>query len=138
MSELRPTVKTKTLLGDLPENKITERIIKCAIEVHRQLGPGLLESVYEEALAIECELDGLHVAQQVKIPVQYKGRPIGEYRLDLLIEDLVVVEIKSVERFDPVFEAQILTYLKITGKKVGLLINFNSRLVKDGIRRFIL
>lgn len=138
MGESRPTIKTKALVSDLPENKITERIIKCAIEVHRQLGPGLLESVYEDALTIECELEGLRVARQVKIPVQYKGRAIGEYRLDLLIEDLVVVEIKSVERYDPVFEAQILTYLKITGKKVGLLINFNTRLVKDGIRRFIL
>lgn len=138
MSEQRPTVRTRALVGDLPENAITERIIKCAIEVHRQLGPGLLENVYEEALAIECELEGLHVIRQVKIPVQYKGRAIGEYRLDLLIENLVIVEIKSVERYDPVFEAQILTYLKITGKKVGLLINFNSRLVKDGIRRFIL
>ena len=138
MRDKRPTVKTRALVGDLPENAITERIIKCAIEVHRQLGPGLLESVYEEALTIECELDGLHVARQVKIPVQYKGRAIGEYRLGLLIEDLVIVEIKSVERYDPVFEAQILTYLKITGKKVGLLINFNSRLVKDSIRRFIL
>lgn len=138
MREQRPTVRTRALVADLPENAITERIIKCAIEVHRQLGPGLLESVYEEALAIECELEGLHVTRQMKIPVQYKGRAIGEYRLDLLIENLVIVEIKSVERYDPVFEAQILTYLKITGKKVGLLINFNSRLVKDGIRRFIL
>jgi GxxExxY protein len=138
LSEQRPTVRTRALVGDLPENAITERIIKCAIEVHRQLGPGLLESVYGEALAIECELDGLHVARQVKIPVQYKGRVIGEYRLDLLIENMVIVEVKSVERYDPVFEAQILTYLKVTGKKVGLLINFNSRLVKDGIRRFIL
>ena len=138
MSEQRSTVRTRALVGDIPENVITERIIKCAIEVHRQLGPGLLESVYQEALAIECELEGLHVARQVKIPVLYKGRAIGEYRLDLLIENLVVVEIKSVERYDPVFEAQLLTYLKITGKKVGLLINFNSRLVKDGIKRFIL
>ena len=138
MSEQKPTVRTRALVGDLPENVITERIIKCAIEVHRQLGPGLLERVYEEALTIECELEGLHVDKQVKIPVEYKGRTIGEYRLDLLIEDLVIVEIKSVERYDPVFEAQILTYLKITGKKVGLLINFNSRLVKDGTRRFIL
>lgn len=138
MSEQRSTVRTRALVGDIPENVITERIIKCAIEVHRQLGPGLLESVYQEALAIECELEGLHVARQVKIPVLYKGRAIGEYRLDLLIENLVVVEIKSVERYDPVFEAQLLTCLKITGKKVGLLINFNSRLVKDGIKRFIL
>lgn len=138
MSEQKPTIRTRALVGDLPENAITERIIKCAIEVHRQLGPGLLERVYEEALIIECELEGLNVDRQVKIPVEYKGRAIGEYRLDLLIENMVIVEIKSVERNDPVFEAQILTYLKITGKKVGLLINFNSRLVKDGIRRFIL
>jgi GxxExxY protein len=74
--------------------------------------------------------------RQLVIPVIYKGRTIGEYRLDLLIEDVVIVEIKNVERFDPVFEAQILTYLKITGKKVGLLINFNPRLLKDGIQRF--
>jgi GxxExxY protein len=117
MSEQRPTIKTKALIGDIPENAITERIIKCAIEVHRQLGPGLLEGVYEEALAIECELDGLRVARQVIIPIDYKGRTIGEYRIDLLIENMVIVEVKSVERYDPVFEAQILTYLKVTGKK---------------------
>ena len=122
----------------MPENAITERIIKCAIEVHRQLGPGLLESVYEEALDIECNLDGLCVLRQFTVPVLYRGKTIGTYRPDMLINDLVIVEIKSVERFDPVFEAQVLTYLKITGKRVGLLINFNSRLVKDGIRRFIL
>ena len=123
---------------DLPENAITERIIKCAIEVHRQLGPGLLESVYEEALDIECKLNGLHVLRQFVVPVLYRGKTIGEYKPDMLIDNMIIVEIKSVERFDPVFEAQVLTYLKITGKRVGLLINFNSRLVKDGIRRFIL
>lgn len=122
----------------MPENAITERIIKCAIEVHRELGPGLLESVYEEALDIECKLNGLKVLRQFTVPVVYRGKTIGEYRPDMLVNDLVIIEIKSVERFDPVFEAQVLTYLKITGKKVGLLINFNSRLVKDGIRRFIL
>lgn len=78
------------------------------------------------------------VARQFKVPVLYRGQTIGEYKPDMLVNDLVVVEIKSVERFDPVFEAQVLTYLKITGKRVGLLINFNSRLVKDGIKRFIL
>ena len=76
--------------------------------------------------------------RQLMVPVLYKGRKIGEYRLDLLVEDLVVVEIKSVERFDPIFEAQVLTYLRVTGKKVGLLINFNSRLLKDGLKRFVL
>ena len=122
----------------MPENAVTERVIKCAIEVHRQLGPGLLESVYEEAMNIECSMDGLDVQRQLKIPVLYRGKTIGEYKPDMVINDLVVVEIKSVERFDSVFEAQVLTYLKITEKRVGLLINFNSRLVKDGIKRFIL
>lgn len=134
----QPKYSSKTVPENMPENAITERIIKCAIEVHRQLGPGLLEGVYEEALAIECELDGLHILRQFKVPVIYRGKTIGEYRLDMLVENLVVVEIKSVERFDPVFEAQVLTYLRITNKRVGLLINFNSRLVKDGIRRFVL
>ena len=128
----------KAISSDMPENAVTERIIKCAIAVHRELGPGLLESVYEEALDIECKAEGLVVARQFKVPVLYRGQTIGEYKPDMLVNDLVIVEIKSVERFDPVFEAQVLTYLKITGKRVGLLISFNSRLVKDGIKRFIL
>lgn len=128
----------KFIPSNMPENAITKRTIKCAIAVHRELGPGLLENVYEEALDIECKFDGLDVLRQFKVPVLYRGKTIGEYKLDMLVNDLVIVEIKSVERFDPVFEAQILTYLKITGKRVGLLINFNSRLVKDGIKRFIL
>ncbi len=119
-------------------NKITERIIGCAIEVHRNLGPGLLESVYEEALCVEFKIQGVCYERQVIIPVNYKGREIGEYRLDLLVEDVVVVELKSVERHDPIFEAQLLTYLRITGKKVGLLINFNSKLLKEGVKRFVL
>jgi GxxExxY protein len=131
-------VQPKFPVKTIPEKAITERIIKCAIEVHRQLGPGLLENVYEEALDIECKLDGLSVVRQLIVPVLYRGKTIGEYKPDMLINDLVIAEIKSVERFDPVFEAQVLTYLKITGKRVGLLINFNSRLVKDGIKRFIL
>ena len=135
---VQPKFPVKTIPSNIPENAITERIIKCAIEVHRQLGPGLLENVYEEALDIECKLDGLSVVRQFIVPVLYRGKTIGEYKPDMLINDLVIAEIKSVERFDPVFEAQVLTYLKITGKRVGLLINFNSRLVKDGIKRFIL
>jgi len=119
-------------------NHLTESIIGCAIEVHRQLGPGLLEGTYEEALCIELDDAGWKLQRQLMVPVIYKGRRIGEYRLDLLVEDLVVVEIKSVERFDPIFEAQVLTYLRVTGKKVGLLINFNSRLLKDGLKRFVL
>lgn len=131
-------IPVKAIRVDMPENAITERIIKCAIAVHRELGPGLLENVYEQAMDIECSLNGLSVQRQLRVPVLYRGKPIGEYKLDMLIDDSVIVEIKSVERFDPVFEAQVLTYLKITGKRVGLLINFNSRLVKDGIKRFIL
>ena len=125
---------------EFPDNKdpLTERIIGCAIEVHRVLGPGLLESSYESALAIEFEIALLKFQRQLVIPVFYKKRPIGEHRLDFLVEDAVVVELKSVERFGPVFEAQLLTYLKITGLKRGLLLNFNSRLLKDGIKRLVL
>ena len=119
-------------------NEITEKTIGCAIEVHRHWGPGLLEHVYEEALCVEFGLQGVCYQRQVVIPANYKGRVIGDYRIDLVVEDAVVVEIKSVERHDPVFEAQVLTYLRVTGKKVGLLIDFNSRLLKDGIKRFAL
>ena len=119
-------------------NELTESIIGCAIAVHRELGPGLLESTYESGLCVELADSGLAFQRQVAFPVIYKGRTIGEYRVDLMVEDAVVVEIKSVERFDPVFEAQVLTYLRVSDKKVGLLINFGRRLLKDGIKRFIL
>ena len=99
---------------------------------------GLLESVYEEAMCIEFELQGVSYQRQLSVPVNYKGRVVGDYRLDLLVEDAVVVELKSVERHDPVFEAQILTYMRVTGKKVGLLINFNTKLLKEGVKRFVL
>ena len=118
--------------------RLTERIIGCAIEVHRELGPGLLEGTYETALCIEFANAGLGFLQQHKIPVVYKGHLIGEYKPDLIVENAVVVEVKSVERFDRVFEAQVLTYLKVTGKRIGLLINFNSRLLRDGVKRFVL
>jgi GxxExxY protein len=117
---------------------LTERIIGCAIEVHRQLGPGLLEGTYDAALCIELGIAGLKFVRQPVLPVVYKGQVIGEYRLDLIVEDAVVIELKSVERFDPIFEAQVLTYLKVTGKRVGLLMNFNSRLLRDGIKRYVL
>jgi GxxExxY protein len=118
--------------------RLTERIIGCAIEVHRQLGPGLLEGTYEAALCIELQISRLNFVRQPIFPVIYKGQVIGEYRLDLIVEDTVIVEIKSVERFDPVFEAQVLTYLRVTGKEIGLLMNFNSRLLRDGIKRYVL
>ena len=128
----------KTNKSSAPLKELTERIIGCAIEVHRQLGPGLLEGTYESALCIELNSAGLKHVRQPIFPVVYKGQSIGEYRLDIVVEDLVVVELKSVERFDPIFEAQVLTYLRVAGKKVGLLMNFNSRLLRDGIRRFVL
>ncbi len=118
---------------------LTERIIGCAIAVHRELlGPELLEATYEEALCIELEEAGLRYQRQMRVPIAYKGRSVGEYRLDLLVEDAVVVEVKSVERLKPVFDAQLLTYLRATGKRVGLLLNFNTSLLKDGIKRLIL
>lgn len=125
---------------EFPEQKdpLTEKIIGCAIEVHRTLGPGLLESTYESALAVEFEINQIKFQRQVVCPVSYKNRIVGDYRLDLLVENSVIVEIKSAERYDPIFEAQLLTYLKITGHKRGLLINFNSRLLKDGVKRFVL
>jgi GxxExxY protein len=120
------------------KDALTEKIIGCAIEVHRQLGPGLLESTYESALCVELELAGLKFQRQLIYPISYKGRVIGEHRVDLIVERAVILEIKSVDRHDPVFEAQLLTYLRITGLHRGLLINFNSRLLKDGIKRFVL
>lgn len=125
---------------EFPEQKdpLTEKIIGCAIEVHRVLGPGLLEAIYEVALAIELEHAKLRFQRQLIIPVVYKGTPVGDHRLDFLVEDAVILELKSVERFEPLFEAQVLTYLRLSGKRRGLLINFNSRLLKDGIKRFVL
>ena len=117
-------------------NRLTERIIGCAIEVHRNLGPGLLEAIYESALCIEMELAGLAYERQKPIQVMYKGHALGEHRLDVVVEDAVILELKSVERFDRVFEAQILSYLRMTELPIGLLINFNTRLLKDGVHRY--
>lgn len=117
-------------------NALTQKIIGCAIEVHRNLGPGLLEQTYESALCIEFEF--INYQRQCTFPIIYKEKIIGEYRVDLIVENLIIIEVKSVERFDPIFEAQLLTYLKVTGKKIGLLINFNTKLLKNGIKRLIL
>ena len=119
-------------------NKITEKIIGCAIEVHRNLGPGLLESVYEKALAIELNSSGLKYVRQKKMPIKYKNKSIGEFKIDILVENKIVLELKSVERHDPVFEAQLLSYMKLGNYKLGLLINFNKKLLKEGIKRIIL
>jgi len=119
-------------------NKITEKIIGCCIEVHKQLGPGLLESVYESALCIEFQRNDILFERQKSLPVIYKGEKIGDFRIDLLVAKTIVIELKSVERMDPVFEAQILSYMKLGTYKLGLLINFNSKLLKNGIKRFVL
>jgi GxxExxY protein len=119
-------------------NKITEKIIGAAINVHRVLGPGLLESAYEACLAFEVVECGLKVEQQKPLPVIYKSVRLDcGYRLDLIVEDLVIVEIKSVDQLLPIHEAQLLSYLKLSGCNVGLLINFNVKLLKAGIRRMV-
>jgi GxxExxY protein len=120
------------------DNKLTERIIACAIEVHRALGPGLLEGAYQAAMSIEFDLAGLKVEEQLLVPAKYKGRLIGMYRIDFVVERAVVVEVKAVQRTEPVFTSQILTYMRVTKIAIGLLINFNAPLVTEGIRRFVL
>jgi len=119
-------------------NRITETIIGAAIQVHRILGPGLLESAYEACLAYELAKRGLHVEQQKPVPLVYEQVKLEcGYRMDLLVDHSVVVEVKSVEGLAPVHEAQTLSYLRLSGCKLALLINFNVTVLKDGIRRFI-
>ena len=120
-------------------NKLTGQIIGSAIEVHKELGPGLLESTYEECLSYEFRLRGIRHVRQQSVPVKYKGAGLNcEYRLDILVENTVILELKSVDSFQPIYEAQLLTYLKLTGLKVGLLINFNVPVLNQGIKRLML
>ena len=119
-------------------NRITEKIIGCAIEVHKGLGPGLLESAYEECLCFELAQAGLEYKRQFPLPVIYKGVKLDcGYRMDLVVEDLVVVEIKAIESLMPVHEAQLLSYLKLHNKKVGLLMNFHIPVLKNGLKRIV-
>jgi len=118
-------------------NVLTERIIGAAMEVHKRLGPGLDEAMYEKALCVELTLRNLSFARQVIVSVEYKGNVIGEKRLDLIVEGKVLVELKAVDQFAPVHKAQVNTYLKITGVKLGLLINFNVPVLKEGVKRII-
>lgn len=120
------------------ENTISNVIIGACIEIHKDLGPGLLESVYEELLFHELEAKRLNVKRQLPMPLSYKGSEFETaYRLDLLVEDKVIVELKSVENLAPVYYAQLLTYLRLSGKKLGLLINFNEKLLRDGVHRMV-
>ena len=113
-------------------------VIGAAIEVHRTLGPGFLESVYEEALCIELRMRGMEFVRQHPISVSYKGHPVGESRLDLLVRGMLVVELKAVDIMGAIHTAQVLSYLKTTGHQLGLLINFNSMILARGIKRVIL
>lgn len=120
-------------------NVISEKVIGAAIDVHKAFGPGLVESIYEICMMQEMEDRGLKVAHQVNLPLYYKGRLTNKtFRIDLLVEDEVIVELKAVEKVLPIHEAQLMTYLKLTDKKLGLLINFNVPLLKQGIMRRIL
>ena len=118
---------------------LSNRVIGLAIDVHRQLGPGLLESAYEECLCFEFRQNGIAFARQVPLPVVYKDVKLEcGYRLDILVENELIVEVKAVERLMPIHEAQMLTYLRLSGHKVGLLMNFHSVVLKDGLRRIVL
>jgi GxxExxY protein len=124
------------IMNHRDRDSLTERIIGAAIEVHRALGPGLLESVYEECLCVEFGLCRLQFSSQMELPVEYKSLRLDiGYRLDLVVESEVVVELKAVERLLPLHEAQLLTYLRLGGFSTGLLLNFNVPVLKDGIRR---
>jgi GxxExxY protein len=119
-------------------NKLTEAIIGAAIAVHRELGPGLLESAYEACLEYELKDHGLLVERQKELPVCYRGVLVDcGYRLDLLVEGKVIVELKAVEKLQPIHEAQLLSYLKLSGCHVGLLLNFNVRMLRDGLKRMV-
>lgn len=121
------------------ENELSRIIIGAAIEVHRELGgPGLFEDIYEEALCAELDLRGIRVQRQVEVPVFYKGRRLNKnYRLDVLVENLVIVEAKATEKHHEIYEVQCLTHLRLTGKRLGLLINFGQQYVKNGIHRIV-
>jgi GxxExxY protein len=124
---------------ETPRDPLTEKVIGAAIEVHRHLGPGLLESAYEECLYWELEQAALAVRRQVPLPVLYKEVKLDAgYRLDLVVEGQLIVELKTVEKLLPIHEAQLLTYLKLSGLRTGLLLNFNSTVLKDGIKRLVL
>ncbi len=120
------------------ENILSNKIIGCAIEVHRHLGPGLLESAYEECLCRKLMLNNISFERQKALPVTYKKVKLDcGYRLDILVEKSVIVELKAIEKVDPIHYAQFLTYLKLSGLKLGLLINFNVPVLKDGIKRVV-
>jgi len=114
------------------------RVIGCAIEVHRVIGPGYLESVYENALAVELTHQDISFERQMPIDMEYKGVNVGQGRVDLLVAGTIILELKAVEQYAPIHQAQVISYLKATGLQLGFLINFNTEVLKDGIRRIVL
>jgi GxxExxY protein len=118
-------------------DELARHAIGAAIEVHRRLGPGLDESLYQGAMEVELQIRGIPFARQVDTPVEYKGVAIGRRRIDLVVGGRLIVELKSIEQISPLHKAQVLTYLRITGLKLGLLINFNTIILKDGLKRII-
>ena len=123
----------------MEKDPLTEKVIGFAIEVHKHLGPGLLESAYEECLAHELNINGIQFHRQVPIPVTYKGLSLEcGYRIDVIVEGSLILELKSVERILPIHEAQLLTYMKLSQINTGLVINFNVPLIRDGLKRFVL
>jgi GxxExxY protein len=126
-------------MGLIHSEEVSPRVIGLAIEVHRHLGSGLLESAYEECLCVELTEANIAYQRQVPVPIVYKGTRLDcGYRIDLLVDQCLVVEIKAIERLMPIHSAQILTYLRLSGHKVGLLMNFHAIVLKDGLRRFVL
>ncbi len=127
---------TEKILND---SGVTDLIIRSAIEVHRTLGPGLLESAYEECLCYELTLNGMPLERQKSLPLTYKGLRLDcGYRMDIVVAECVVVELKCVEKILPIHEAQLLTYLKLSGLRTGLVLNFHTHVLKDGIKRLVL
>ncbi len=124
-------------LIDPEVERIVQQIIGAGLAVHRQLGPGFIEAVYEGAVAVELRYRGLSFERQSKVEVQYRGETVADHRLDLLVERCVVVEVKAVKKLRPIHQAQILSYLRASGHRVGLLMNFNVRLFVDGLKRFV-
>lgn len=136
MTELTTKITKRTKMD---EEVIAREIVDAALTVHRELGPGLLESAYEQCLAFELTRRGLKVERQKELPLVYQGMRIeAGYRMDLLVGDRIIEELKAVERLEALHEAQVLSYLKLSGFRIGFLINFNVRLLKEGLRRLVL
>lgn len=121
----------------LETDALITRIIACALVVHRELGPGFMESIYSTALGFELEAEGIPFERERSVTVGYRGRAIGGQRIDFIVSNTVILEIKAVNKLDPIFQAKLISYLRTTGLRVGLLLNFNTPLLKEGIRRFV-